>query len=196
MTPTGHERHVSWTDPREAVRLALERRMSGFDFMTAMMRGDVPYPPFGVLLGFEIDAVERGRIVFGLQPAEHHFNPNGVVHGGVAAALLDTVTGCAVMTELPFGSTCATLEIKVNYIRSLDADSPRLTCEGTVLHLGRRSAVAEGKLLLPDGRMAAHATATLMVFTPEEEQHGRRDRPGAPGTAPDGGGDAASGRAR
>jgi uncharacterized protein (TIGR00369 family) len=196
LTAGLHERHVRWADPREAVRLAVERRMSGFEFMSAMMRGEVPYPPFGVLLGFEVDAVERGRIVFGLQPSEHHFNPNGVVHGGVAAALLDTVTGCAVMTELPFGSTCATLEIKVNYIRSLSGRSPRLTCEGTVLHLGRRSAVAEGKLLLPDGKMAAHATATLMVFGPEEEQHGHRAAPPGGPPVPAGGHDAGPGRAR
>ena len=50
------------------------------------------------------------------------------------------ITGCAVITELPFGTNCATLELKVNYIRSLGAGSPRLSCIGTVLHLGRRSA--------------------------------------------------------
>jgi uncharacterized protein (TIGR00369 family) len=118
-------------------------------------------------------------VVFGLQPGEHHYNPNGVVHGGVAAMLLDTVTGCAVISRLPFGVTCATLELKVNYIRSLSARSPRVTAEGTVLHLGRRSALAEGRLMLPDGRLAAHATSTLMIFPPEEVHRGDR---------PDGGG--------
>jgi len=174
-----HSRTVRWADPREILRLAVERRLSGLEFLRAMRDGEIPAPPVGALLGFEIDEVEEGRVVFGLQPGEHHYNPNGVVHGGVAAMLLDTVTGCAVMTRLPFGMTCATLELKVNYIRSLSARSPRVTAEGTVLHLGRRSAVAEGKLLLPDGRLAAHATSTLMVFPPEEVHRGDR---------PDGGG--------
>ena len=175
-----HERHVRWADPRRALALAAERRYTGLEFLRAMQRGEVPFPPLGVLLGFEIDEVEPGRVVFGLQPGEHHYNPNQVVHGGVAAALLDTVTGCAVTTLLPFGSTCATLELKANYIRSLTAASPRLRAEGTVIHLGRRSALAEGKLLLPDGKLAAHATATLMVFG-AEERHGapRESRAGA-----------------
>jgi uncharacterized protein (TIGR00369 family) len=160
----GHERHVRWTDPRVALALARERRMSGLDLLRAMREGIVPYPPLGALLGFELDEVEPGRVVFGLQPGEHHYNPNQVVHGGVAAALLDTVTGCAVTTLLPFGATCATLELKANYIRSLTAASPRVRAVGTVLHLGRRSAVAEGKLLLPDDKLAAHATATLLIF--------------------------------
>jgi uncharacterized protein (TIGR00369 family) len=170
-----HERHVRWRDPREAIAAAVAGRLSGIDFMAGMMRGEVPYPPLGVLLGFEIDVVEPGRVVFGLQPGEHHYNPNGVVHGGVAAALLDTVTGCAVTTLLPFGTTCATLELKVNYIRSLTANSPRLVAEGTVLHHGKRSAVAEGKLLLPGGKLAAHATSTLMIFPPEEVHTGDRE---------------------
>jgi uncharacterized protein (TIGR00369 family) len=174
-----HSRTVRWTDPRDILRLAVERRLSGLDFLRAMRDGEIPGPPVGALLGFEIDLVEEGRVVFGLQPGEHHYNPNGVVHGGVAAMLLDTVTGCAVISRLPFGVTCATLELKVNYIRSLSARSPRVTAEGTVLHLGRRSALAEGRLMLPDGRLAAHATSTLMIFPPEEVHRGDR---------PDGGG--------
>jgi len=174
-----HERHVRWSDPKEAVAIAVERQLSGLEFLRAMQRGEVPFPPLGVLLGFEIDEVEPGRVVFALQPGEHHYNPNQVVHGGVAAALLDTVTGCAVTTLLPFGSTCATLELKANYIRSLTAASPRLRAEGTVIHLGRRSALAEGKLLLPDGKLAAHATATLMIFGAEERHGGARPAAGA-----------------
>jgi uncharacterized protein (TIGR00369 family) len=169
MTP--HERQVRWSDPAEAIERAVAGELSGLEFLRGMRDGEIPYPPFGVLLGFEIDEVEPGRVVFGLQPGEHHYNPNRVVHGGVAAALLDTVTGCAVTTLLPFGATCATLELKANYIRSLTADSPRVRAVGTVLHLGRRSALAEGKLLLPDDKLVAHATATLMIFAPEE-RHG------------------------
>ena len=171
---SGHGRSVAWTDPREVTAAVLARRLSGLEFLRAMRDGEIARPPLGVLLGFEVDEVEPGRVVFGLQPGEHHDNPNGVMHGGVAATLLDTVTGCAVTTLLPFGVTCATLELKVNYIRSLSPASPRVRAVGTVLHLGRRSAVAEGKLLLPDDHLAAHATATLMIFPPEElHGHGR-----------------------
>jgi len=176
-----HERHVVWNDPREVIAAVAARRLSGLEFLRAMRDGEIPPPPFGVLLGFAVDEAEPGRVVFGLQPGEHHDNPNGVMHGGVAAALLDTVTGCAVTTLLPFGVTCATLELKVNYIRSLSPQSPRVRAIGTVLHLGRRSAVAEGKLLLPNDHLAAHATATLMVFPPEElHGHGRPSGGGDP----------------
>lgn len=168
------ERSVRWGDPRSALRIVVERRLSGLGFLQAMLAGEIPPPPIGVLLGYELERAEEGRVVFGLQPAEYHDNPNGVMHGGVAAALLDTTAGCAVISKLPFGVNCATLDLKVNYIRSIAAGSPRLSCVGTVLHLGRRSAVAEARLELPDGRLAAHAIATLMVFPPEETHTGNR----------------------
>jgi uncharacterized protein (TIGR00369 family) len=169
-----HERAVRWSDPRASATVVAERRLSGLGFLRAMMAGEIPPPPVGVLLGFELEQADDGRVVFGIQPSEYHYNPNGVMHGGVAAALLDTTAGCAVISKLPFGVNCATLDLKVNYIRSLGPGSPRLSCIGTVLHFGRRSAVAEARLELPDGRLAAHATATLMIFPPEEIHSGNR----------------------
>jgi len=175
--PAERERRVRWQDPTLAGQFAVDHRLSGLEFLRAMSDGRVPPPPVAVLLGFELDEVEAGRVVFGLQPEEFHDNPNGVMHGGVAAALLDTVAGCAVTSMLSFGVTCATLELKVNYLRSVAAGAGRLSAEGTVLHLGRRSALAEAKLWSAERKLTAHATATLMIFPPEEVHRGPR-RPG------------------
>jgi uncharacterized protein (TIGR00369 family) len=174
MNDAPRERLIRWHDPAIALRAMTERRLSGLEFLRGMLAGEIPPPPVAALLGFTVDSVSPGRIVFGFEPEEYHYNPNGVVHGGIAASILDTATGCAVISLLPFGITCATLELKVNYIRSLSSDSPRLRAVGTVLHLGRRSALAEGRLLTGDDALAAHATATLMIFPPEETHRGRR----------------------
>lgn len=174
---SARQRVVVWDDPAEIRRLAEGR--SGLEFLRAMRDGEIPPPPIARLLGMEVEAVEPGRVSFALQPAEFHFNPNGVVHGGVAAVICDTACGCAVTSELPVGGTCATLEIKINYIRPIGTGAPRLVCDGQVIHLGRRSAVAEAKLLGPDGKLFAHATSTLMIFPPEEPHRGDRPRRGA-----------------
>ncbi len=168
------ERRITWQDPTLALRYAVDHRLSGLEFLRAIQAGKIAPPPVFSLLGFGLDRVEAGRVVFRLDPEEFHDNPNGVMHGGVAAALLDTAAGCAVTSLLPFGITCATLEIKVNYLRSVAAGAPRLSALGTVLHLGRRSALAEAKLITADEKLAAHATSTLMVFPPEEVHRGPR----------------------
>jgi len=166
------ERVVRWEDPRTTLEALADRGLSGLDFLRALRDGELPPPPFGQLLGFTIDEVDPGRVVFSVVPGEHLLNPNAVLHGGVAASMIDTVTGCAVTSQLPTGSTCATLQLAVNFVRSLDAASPAVRCEGRVLHLGRRSAVAEGRMTLPDGRLVAHGTATLQILGPEGPRHG------------------------
>ena len=69
---------------------------SGLAMLEAVRDGRIPLPPIAATVGFDLDLVEEGRAVFSLEPAEHHYNPIGSVHGGVFATLLDSATGCAV----------------------------------------------------------------------------------------------------
>src|SRR5262245_49640548 len=69
-------------------------------------------------LEFELEQVELGLAVFTAVPGEHVYNPIGSVHGGYAAALLDSACGCAVHTKLAATQAYTTLEIKVAYHRA------------------------------------------------------------------------------
>src|SRR6185295_4939079 len=95
-------RTITWDDPLPAAASA--RGRSGLDYLHAIAAGDVPPPPIAVLLGFELVEVEEGRAVFAVTPQEFHYNPIGVVHGGLAATLLDSAMGCAVHSTLPAGT--------------------------------------------------------------------------------------------
>ncbi|RRQ81774.1 thioesterase [Streptomyces griseofuscus] len=121
-------------------------------------------PSIGRLLGMRFDEVEHGRVVVSLDTRTDFANPLGTVHGGIAATLLDSAMGCAVHTTLPAGVGYTTLELKVNYIRAARTDGQTLTAEGTVIHAGRRTATAEGKVLDDQGKLIAHATTTCIVL--------------------------------
>src|SRR6185295_14670962 len=101
MQPS-RERTITWEDPLPAATSA--RGLSGLEYMRAIAAGDVPPPPIAVLMGFELVEVEEGRAVFAVTPQEFHYNPIGVVHGGLAATLLDSAMGCAVHSTLPAGT--------------------------------------------------------------------------------------------
>lgn len=155
-------RTVSWQDP-----LALAdagRALSGADYLEKLIRGELPPPPIAVLLNFRLDEIAEGRAVFVCDPAEYHYNPIGLVHGGLAATLLDSAMGCAVHSALPAGVGYTTLEIKVNYLRPLLPDRGRVTCEGTLIHRGSRTATADGRLTDAEGRLYAHATTTCLLL--------------------------------
>ena len=56
-----------------------------------------------------------------------------------------------------------TLEIKVNMVRGLTRAVPLVRAVCTVIHLGSRTATAEGRLIGPDNKLYAHASTTCMV---------------------------------
>jgi len=159
------ERTVTWSDPLRGARAA--RTMSGMQYLRAMMAGEYPPPPIAHTLGFTLAEVGDGRAVFTLEPAEFHYNPIGMVHGGVAATLLDSAMGCAVHTQLPAGVGYTTLEMKINLLRAITKDTGPVACEGTVIHLGRTTALAEAKLTDAAGRLLAHATSTCLLLRPD-----------------------------
>jgi uncharacterized protein (TIGR00369 family) len=158
------ERTITWQDPMPTARAA--RKLSGLELLHGMRDGQLPPPPIMETLGYDMVEITEGRAVFSIEPAEFHYNPIGVVHGGVSATLLDTAMACAVHSALPAGSGYTTLEFKVNFVRGITVDSGRMTAEGTLVHLGRSMATAEGRLTGADGKLYAHATTTCMVFGP------------------------------
>jgi len=155
-------RTFSWEEPKALAEAA--RGLSGLEFLKRVASGELPRPPISALMNFGLAELEEGRAVFTAEPAEYHYNPIGVVHGGLAATLLDSAMGCAVHSTLPAGAGYTTLEIKVNYVRALTAETGEVRCEARVIHVGGRTATAEGKVLDAAGKLYAHATTTCIVL--------------------------------
>ncbi len=162
--PDVRERAYTWRDPQ--LTAAAARDVDGLTFLRRMAAGEVPAPPIATTLGFTVLEVESGRVVFGLEPAEYHFNPIGSVHGGVFATLLDSAAACAVHSALPAGASYTSLDLSVKFLRGLGIDSGPVRCEGLVVHLGGRTALAEARLYDGAGRLCAHATSSCMIFRP------------------------------
>ncbi len=90
------------------------RKLAGLEYMRQVMRGAVPPSRMGQLLNFTLVEVSEGHAVFTIQPDERHYNGLGIVHGGLAATLLDSATGCAINTMMPAGRIFTTLEMKMD----------------------------------------------------------------------------------
>lgn len=139
--------------------------LSGLEMLRWMTAEGAPdRPSIGRLLGMRFDELEHGRVVMSVQTRPDFANPLGIVHGGIAATLLDSVVGCAVHTTLPAGVSYTTLELKVNYVRTVQTSGQTLTATGTVIHAGRRVATAEGRVVDDSDRLIAHATTTCLIL--------------------------------
>lgn len=165
MSDDTRSRLVSWASPEVFREAALSGRYeNGLELLRAIQAGELPRPPIAELLDYGPTLVEDGRAVFECVPQEFHYNPMGIVHGGLAATLCDTALACAIHTKLPISVSYTTLELKVNYIRPLTVKTGRVRCVGEVVHFGNRTATAEGRVLDAEERLYAHATTTCLIL--------------------------------
>lgn len=162
MPEESRSRTIVWKDPVESAEGGLT--LSGLEYLRKMASGELPPPPIGILMDFNVVEVEKGKVTFAVQPAEFHYNPIGVVHGGVAATLCDSAMGCAVHTMLPAGTGYTTVDLSVTYLRPLTRETGPVRALGEVVHMGGRIATAQARIVDAAGKLYATATTTCMVF--------------------------------
>src|ERR1700704_147527 len=138
--------------------------MPGIDFVRAIFNGKLPAPPVMQTIEPFDSTAEPGVVVMHSIPGLRHYNPIGLVHGGYAATMLDSVMGLAIHTMLPAGTGYSTLEFKISFIRGLTTDTGPVRSEGRTLHVGRRAATAEARITDAKGRLLAHGTTTCLIF--------------------------------
>jgi acyl-CoA thioesterase len=136
---------------------------TGMEYLQELIRSGRS-SPMASLLNMRLIEVSDGKAVFEAFPSAQFYNPQERVHGGFMATLLDSALGCAVQTKLARGVGYGTIELKVNYVRKVVADTGRLICTATVLHAGRTMLTSEGKVASPDGKLYAHGSGTFLVF--------------------------------
>jgi uncharacterized protein (TIGR00369 family) len=160
--PDGRTRTYSWSNP--LISAAQVGQRSGLELLLAMTRGELPRPPIMNTLGIDGFEPAEGHVTVYLTVAEFHYNPLGSVHGGVIATVLDTATGCAVHSTLPAGVGYTSLDLATKFLRPATVRSGRLRAEGTVIHRGRTTALAEARLFDATDRLLAHATSSCILF--------------------------------
>jgi len=155
-------RTIQWEDPR--INSRDTQNISGFDYLCAIRDGNIAPAPAANLVGYHLVNVVSGQAVFELNPSEYHYNPFSTVHGGMLSTLLDTAMTAAVMTVLPAGKACSTLELKVSFIRPVSSRTGPVTAKANIIHAGNRIATVEGRLFDENEKLYAHATSTCLII--------------------------------
>jgi uncharacterized protein (TIGR00369 family) len=163
-TAPERSRTYRWIDP--SVAAGLVRSMTGLEFIQRIIAGEFK-PPLADTMDFRLAEAEFGTAVFELEPREFHYNPIGVVHGGVALTLLDSCMSVAIHTTLPRGTAYTTLEVKANLVRAITSKTGMLRAEGKVVHSGARIATAEGRIVDRGGKLYAHGSTTCLIMPGE-----------------------------
>ncbi len=121
--------------------------------------------PVGLKMAFYNDP-ETGRVQADLIVPDEYQGYPGVVHGGIVAAVLDEVSGRAVMMGGSDENLMATLRLTIRYRRPTPTETP-LTAVGWVEHMSGIGARVAGEIRLPDGTVTADCES-ILTTVPEE----------------------------
>jgi uncharacterized protein (TIGR00369 family) len=138
-------------------------KLTGLEFLQAMMEGHIPRASISETMPMKPLEVASGYIKFSCRADKRHLNPLGGVHGGFAATVLDSVTGCAVHTMLEADTGYGTVDLNIKMLRAVPMDK-ELVAEGRIIHLSKKIGVSEGSLKDSEGNLYALAAATCMIY--------------------------------
>jgi acyl-coenzyme A thioesterase PaaI-like protein len=124
--------------------------------------------PYARVSGMKTTALAKGRASL-LLPARPTWNGDverDRIHTGCLCVLADTACGIAVGTALEEMEPFATLDLRMDYLRSADATRD-LICQAHCHRLSRNVAFVRGELRQPGNEeVIAYASATFMRATP------------------------------
>lgn len=132
---------------REAFNLAIESHKPDFGtfFLARLLALDISYRD------------DKCCILFPAQ--DFLFNPQGTLHGGVLATIMDISMGHLIHHS--YGRGGATIEMKIQYMRPVRTG--RAACTGEFLKRGKNIAFLESRLVDDSGELAAVATSTWKI---------------------------------
>lgn len=92
--------------------------------------------PYLKLIGMELVDLKINEAVIKLQMRDELRQPQGLLHGGATASVIDTAMAFAVITRLANGETASTVDLNVHYLRPVTTGA--IVCAAKVVKAGKR----------------------------------------------------------
>lgn len=106
----------------------------------------------------------EAKLEFEAGPAS--FGPNGSVHGGVLAMLIEPAAVCAILTMLPQGRHAVTADMHVQHMRPVRPGA-RVTISARVLRFGNALAFCEASVVSDDKVCSVARLTKAVVPAPD-----------------------------
>src|SRR5699024_5206847 len=119
---------------------------------------------FGQLLDIQfVESIEGyAEVLLQLDPNKH-WNTNDMVHGGVYASLLDTVSGLSVRTKLQVDKSLSTINISINYTKAITDGN--LIAKSKIVTFGKQIATVKVEIFNENTELIANSISTFVIIT-------------------------------
>jgi uncharacterized protein (TIGR00369 family) len=119
--------------------------------------------PFAKLIGMRLVDLRSEEAVIEIGMRDELRQPQGVLHGGVTATLIDTAMAFAVITRLGPEEKATTVDLTVHYLRPHMYGS--FTCTAKIVRAGRRIFTVSADVVNEEQKLIATAVSTYMKIT-------------------------------
>lgn len=125
------------------------------------------------MMGLSIVRATVDEVVAELLIGPTHLQPYGIVHGGVHASIIETLTSVgAALSALPEGKSVVGLENHTSFLRAVRSGTLHATAKP--LSRGRRSHLWEGAIHDEQGRLVASGRVRLLILDADADLAGER----------------------
>jgi uncharacterized protein (TIGR00369 family) len=124
------------------------------------LQGRFSRSPYLKHVGFEIFLLEKEDIVVKLSIKKEHHNTNHNLHGGVHAAMLDTVQSFILRSS--YERSVVALNINVHYIAP--SSSGDLYATAKIIQKGFKTATVESQITDPENHIIAKGTGVYQIL--------------------------------
>jgi len=128
------------------------------DLLTTM------FAPWVQELDLVVRAIEPDGVMLALPVGSRHVHGGGVMCGQTLMAAADTAMVLAISAQLGGFRPMTTVQLQTSFLRPVARDAGEVTIVARVLKPGRQLVFGEVECLLPDGKLAAHATTTYALL--------------------------------
>ena len=126
------------------------------------LRDNRDLPAFFDAFGMTIEEIGPEQVVVRIDVPDAFYTMYGAIHGGLLAAVMDTVGGMVVASHITFADRTATHSFNLNYVSFVRDRSCK--CIGRLVAKAQNHATVEVEVLRNDGKLAVKALGTFGIF--------------------------------
>jgi len=160
-----HESAMRRIQLEKSIEFTMNEGFRGEEGLRSLV-GEVPPPPVGALVGFEVVSLDGGESQLVMETGPEHANPMGTLHGGVICDIGDAAMGSAYASTLEPNESFTTLELGVNYLRPVWNE--RLEAHGRVVSKGNTVGLVECDVTNAEDDLVARLNSTCLTLRGEQ----------------------------
>jgi uncharacterized protein (TIGR00369 family) len=114
--------------------------------------------PFLKLIGMELVDLKTGEAIVRLKMRDELRQPQGLLHGGATASVIDTAMAFAVVTCLAENEKASTVDLTVHYLRPVTEGA--IVCTAKIVKAGKRLLTVSAEVVNDQEKLIATALST------------------------------------